>query len=331
VAIQDYLFSPYTITIYAGQSITWMNNGQEPHTVNADDNSWFSSILNHGDSYSHTFATPGTYTYHCAIHAYMHGTVVVIPLLGSTPPPTATPTQAPNTPTDTPIPETATAPATDTPSATDVPTATVTPTSTPTQLAATDTPVPTETLTVTDTPVPASPTDSATAVPPTDTPVPPTTVVPSDTPTEATATETAIDTATAVPPTDTPPATDTATSVPTDTATTTAVPTDMATDTPSPTSTVSSSPVTVTISNFAFSPMTVTIQAGQSVQWVNDDLAQHTSTSDTGSTFAWDTGLIAGAFGSPGVSAPVTFTTPGTFTYHCNVHSFMQHGTVIVN
>jgi plastocyanin len=341
VAIQDFLFSPYTITIYAGQSITWMNNGQAPHTVTADDGSFDSGILLAGDSYSHTFALPGTYTYHCNVHPFMHGTVFVIAGPDSTP--TATPTQVPNTPTDMPIPETATVPATDTPSATDAPTATVTPTSTPTQPTATDTPLPTATPTVTDTPVP--PTVTATSVPatdtPSDTPVPSPTVVPSDTPTEATATETAIDTATAVPPTDTPPATDTATSSPTDTATTTAAPTDTATDTPgpatdtptntpSPTSTVSSSPVTVTISNFAFSPMTVTIQAGQSVEWANTDLASHTSTSDPSSTFAWNTGTINGTTGAPVDSAPVAFTTPGTYTYHCNFHPFM-HGTVIVN
>ncbi len=272
VSIRDLQFNPATITIYAGQTVTWTNNDQAPHTVNADDNSWYSNLLNRGDSYSHTFATPGTYTYHCAIHTYMHGTVIVIP--GPNTSSTATPTNVP----------TVTA------------TATTAPTDTPIPATATNTAVPTDTPTATGTPVPASPTDTATAMPATATPSTATVADP------ATATVTDTPTNTPVPPTDTP------------------------TNTPSPTSTVGNAPVIVTINDFAFSPMTVTIQAGQTVLWANNGNISHTSTSDSTSTFSWDTGTVVPS----GVSTPVAFTTPGTYTYHCEIHPFM-HGAVIVN
>ena len=74
-------------------------------------------------------------------------------------------------------------------------------------------------------------------------------------------------------------------------------------------------PNTVVISNFAFSPETIT------VSWKNTDGVAHTSTSDAR---MWDTGNIA-----PGGNATTTFTTRGTFSYHCTQHPMMT-GTVIV-
>lgn len=68
-------------------------------------------------------------------------------------------------------------------------------------------------------------------------------------------------------------------------------------------------------------PIVVTIGVNNTVVWVNDDSMMHTATSDTG---AWDTGDIL-----PGQSASITFTTPGTYTYHCSPHPTMV-GTVIV-
>ncbi len=71
----------------------------------------------------------------------------------------------------------------------------------------------------------------------------------------------------------------------------------------------------VTISGFAFSPASLTITAGTTVTWTNQDSATHTATADDGS---WDTGDIA-----QGASASVTFDTPGTYTYHCTIHPNM--------
>ena len=77
----------------------------------------------------------------------------------------------------------------------------------------------------------------------------------------------------------------------------------------------------VNIQNSAFAPTTTTIKIGDTVTWTNRDAFSHTSTSDTG---AWNTGVI-----TAGASGSFTFTSAGTFAYHCSIHSFMK-ATVIV-
>jgi plastocyanin len=59
--------------------VTWTNLDGVAHTVTADDGSWGSGTLGQGATYSHVFTSPGTYTYHCAIHPFMTGTVTVTP------------------------------------------------------------------------------------------------------------------------------------------------------------------------------------------------------------------------------------------------------------
>lgn len=79
---------------------------------------------------------------------------------------------------------------------------------------------------------------------------------------------------------------------------------------------------TVTIEATSFSPATITIAAGDKVVWSNvQPTDAHTATADKGS---FDTGLIA-----PGQTMSVTFLTPGTFGYTCQVLPSMK-GTVIV-
>lgn len=75
--IKNFAFSPATLTVSAGTKVTWNQQDGAPHTVTADDGSFSSGTLAQGQSYSFTFATPGTYTYHCAIHPMMKGTVIV--------------------------------------------------------------------------------------------------------------------------------------------------------------------------------------------------------------------------------------------------------------
>jgi hypothetical protein len=65
----------------------------------------------------------------------------------------------------------------------------------------------------------------------------------------------------------------------------------------------------------------VSITAGDTVTWVNNDTINHTATDDDS---AWDTGVI-----EPGESVSVVFTTPGTANYHCELHPTMT-GTVVV-
>ena len=77
VSIVNFAFSPTTITIKAGTTVTWTNNDSTPHTVTSDIGSFTSQTLQTQGSFSHTFNVVGTYSYHCRIHPSMHGTVVV--------------------------------------------------------------------------------------------------------------------------------------------------------------------------------------------------------------------------------------------------------------
>lgn len=75
VAILDGSFSPATLTISVGDTVTWTNQDDSPHTVTAG--SFDSGNLDAGASFSHTFSIPGTYTYVCSYHGEMQATIVV--------------------------------------------------------------------------------------------------------------------------------------------------------------------------------------------------------------------------------------------------------------
>ncbi len=94
VTIQNFAFSPKTLTVAPGTTVRWTNKDSAAHTVTSDSGSTLASgDLSQGKSYTHTFSAAGTYTYHCAIHSFMHGTVVVSSTSGSASA-TATPTGA---------------------------------------------------------------------------------------------------------------------------------------------------------------------------------------------------------------------------------------------
>ena len=77
VSIVDFAFQPSSVEIATGGTVTWTNMGQAPHTVTADDGSFDSGTLSPGATFSQTFATAGTFTYHCNIHPQMTATVIV--------------------------------------------------------------------------------------------------------------------------------------------------------------------------------------------------------------------------------------------------------------
>lgn len=74
-----YSFQPARITVRAGALVTWTNRSDADHTVTAADGSWSSTNIHHGQSYSRRFRKPGTYSYVCALHGFMRGTVIVSP------------------------------------------------------------------------------------------------------------------------------------------------------------------------------------------------------------------------------------------------------------
>ncbi len=77
VTIDNFTFNPGTITVKAGQTVTWTNNDDIPHTVRANDGSFKSKVLDSGESFSFTFAKAGEYAYFCSIHPHMTGKVIV--------------------------------------------------------------------------------------------------------------------------------------------------------------------------------------------------------------------------------------------------------------
>jgi plastocyanin len=89
-------FEPATLTVARGTTVTWRNMSQIVHTVTDDPakaatpadaqlpsgaQPWDSGNLNPGQTYTHTFDTPGTYKYFCVPHetAGMVATIVVTP------------------------------------------------------------------------------------------------------------------------------------------------------------------------------------------------------------------------------------------------------------
>ena len=77
--------------------------------------------------------------------------------------------------------------------------------------------------------------------------------------------------------------------------------------------------VQVRVINFTFAPATVTIRAGQTVEWTNDDSVAHTVDLS---------GVISNVL-NRGDHYAQTFAAPGTYAYICSIHPFM-HGTVVV-
>ena len=83
VKIDNFTFEPEKLTIKAGTTVTWKNEDDIPHTVASATKAFKSKALDTDDSFSFTFATPGTYEYFCSLHPHMTGTIVVIAETGS--------------------------------------------------------------------------------------------------------------------------------------------------------------------------------------------------------------------------------------------------------
>jgi plastocyanin len=86
ITMANYAFSPASETITVGDSVTWTNTDQAPHniTTTSAPTSIQSPTLTTGQSWSYTFATPGSYSYICSIHPDMRATLVVRPAVQPT-------------------------------------------------------------------------------------------------------------------------------------------------------------------------------------------------------------------------------------------------------
>jgi plastocyanin len=83
-------FDPAEVTVPAGSTVVWVNTGKEDHTVTSDPESrekFDSGYKKRGASWQRAFSRPGRFSYYCAPHPWMKGTVVVV--AGATPAPTS--------------------------------------------------------------------------------------------------------------------------------------------------------------------------------------------------------------------------------------------------
>jgi plastocyanin len=79
VQIDNFAFTPATLTVTAGTTVTWKNEDDSPHRIGDKDGTLKSAALDTDDTFSHTFAAPGEYPYICTIHPYMVGKIIVKP------------------------------------------------------------------------------------------------------------------------------------------------------------------------------------------------------------------------------------------------------------
>jgi plastocyanin len=78
VVIDNFNFSPGTLTVPVGATVTWTNHDNVPHVIaSADDQFKKSPVLKTGQRFSNSFATAGTYSYFCSIHPRMTGKIIV--------------------------------------------------------------------------------------------------------------------------------------------------------------------------------------------------------------------------------------------------------------
>ena len=78
VGIANFAFKPASLTVKGGAKVTVTNNDSTAHTATADDGKSFDTgNIDPNNSAKITLSKAGTYKYHCSIHPFMHGTLVV--------------------------------------------------------------------------------------------------------------------------------------------------------------------------------------------------------------------------------------------------------------
>ena len=97
--IKGLAFNPEQLTIRAGDTVTWVNRDSDRHRIQGD--GFESRELANGQTFIAEFPEPAEISYHCTIHTYMEGRVIVLNPDGSVPPTTAGEPEAPPAPSTT--------------------------------------------------------------------------------------------------------------------------------------------------------------------------------------------------------------------------------------
>jgi plastocyanin len=79
IRIDNFSYSPPTLVIAPGTTVTWTNADDDAHTVVEKDRKFKSGALDTDDTFSQTFTAPGEFEYFCSLHPRMVGKIVVKP------------------------------------------------------------------------------------------------------------------------------------------------------------------------------------------------------------------------------------------------------------
>src|SRR5687768_12638966 len=82
VMIQNFAFSPASVRVQPGDTVTWKNLDDTGHTSTSGNSGtangiWNSSVLGRDQTFSQAFDTAGTFPYFCMPHPFMEGEVIV--------------------------------------------------------------------------------------------------------------------------------------------------------------------------------------------------------------------------------------------------------------
>ena len=75
--IEDFEFRPTPLRVSAGTSVVFSNRSNVTHTATENGGGFDTGRIRPGKTASVTFKRPGTYVFHCTIHPFMHGKIVV--------------------------------------------------------------------------------------------------------------------------------------------------------------------------------------------------------------------------------------------------------------
>src|SRR6266436_9567023 len=76
VSIVNFAFSPPSVNINVNDSVKWTWAGS-PHSTTSDTGLWESGVQGTGATFTHTFASAGSFPFHCSVHPFMTGTISV--------------------------------------------------------------------------------------------------------------------------------------------------------------------------------------------------------------------------------------------------------------
>lgn len=77
INIMDFQFAPQSVTVNQGDTVQWTNTGPSSHTTTSNTGIWDSGSMSSGQSFSQVFNTAGTFSFHCTLHPFMTGSIIV--------------------------------------------------------------------------------------------------------------------------------------------------------------------------------------------------------------------------------------------------------------